>query len=948
VDDRVVPAPRTAPAVTGRSPFVGRDALLDLLGDRLARARGGAFAGVLLGGPAGIGKSRLVEHFTGSAVPAGEAPGLLLRGAGRRDDDGLVPLEAVRALVDLAGADPTAPPTRETRERLFGAVAEALLRAADEAGVVVVVLEDLQWADATSLALVPFLVRRLASAPVLLVGTYRDGHETTPALRDLLVSLDRTSAVTRHEVGPLGPEELRDLVAARLGRQPDPSTLEQVRRRSHGITLFAEELAATVDSGSDAVPTSLRDAFLDVLDRLGAGARELADLMAVAGVSVDHELLSRVAEVSEASLEKQVDELVDAGVLSVEPGTARYRFRHDLVHETVLSALRPSARRRLHVRLARALTERPDLVGPGRSVAAELVRHWRGAGDVGRELEVLLAAAASALRSGAYDEALLLDVQALDLLPSAPPEARDGVDLAALLERAGTSASLAGDHARSAELLARAAEQVPDRREWARIQVVLTTERWLAGDAAASARGAFAALELVGSAHPRERALLLAASAWARVSPSVPGTPLTATTEALRLVAGEADPDCRSTVLSSHGLALAHDGRVGEARAALDEAERLAEDVEDARVALRPALFRMVVAQRAGASREVVVLGREAGARADRMGVSGSLGQQVRAILVDALVEVGRWDEALEVIEDALMWTGTSVALSRFELARADVLVRRGRLDEARAHLDAAEGAVATTMTRRALVEAGLAWARGDVAGSRHHAARGLQLVGAASGFDEVGPLTWALVRAVVAGPRGDDEQATLTAALAGLELLGAQPSGRAWQRTVLAEAETDEVAALAAWRQALQEWRDLDHGPMVATACVRVGALLLDDAPAEAGELLAEAARLAEALGAAPLLAQVQELCARSGQVLLVPRPRDDGEEGPNLTARELEVLRLLVEGWANKRIAAELVISPRTVAVHVSRILDKLQVTSRGEAAAAARRLGLVGHPV
>ena len=940
------------------SPFVGRDDATDQLARALDRAHAGRFSSVFVSGPGGMGKSRLVGHFLDGRD---RRIGTLVSGACLDEGGDLTPFGAVeqvvRQLEDQALSLPDADVPAEHRIR---AIVEAIRLAARSKPVVVIVLEDLHWAGDTTLEFIRFAAHSLAREPVLFVGTHRDGRHLHPPLRRVLTSLARDPGCTRLDLGPLDTSAQRQLVAARAGGRVDDEIVDGLVERCGGITLFVEELAQAIGSGGrPAIPQRLRDVFVDRLGELGMGARELLDWAAVCGQQFPHELLALVAELPVPTLEKRIDELLDVGILVVSDHGRGYRFRHALLHETVRDELRPMTLRRLHGGCARVLQRRPDLTPGDALPSADLARRWSVARQAGPALRAYVLATSEATDRGAHGEAARLAAIACEWfrrLPAHEPGEGDFDEVDVLL-RAADCADRAGDHheaiRRGRQALAVAASDDDSRAEsW----ILVIRSSYLAGDiegAIEAAGGAVADLPADGS--PGLRARLLAVSAaFLPTEPSEAGPHLT--DEAVRLARRSGDPSALCDALCSHGLALARFGRPREARTALAEAERHATGLSDPRAILRPTVFRMLVMHGSGATHAVCDIGGDGFRRADDLGVARGVGREIRTILADCLVAVGRWDEAEQVVSDGLAWGDDGLAGTLLQLTRADLATLSGRFSQAERDLAAVSERVPRGHFRLSLAASELAWWRGDPMASRDHAADGLARAGLLADPDELGRLTLSLVRASrsvapvdVGIPPPEDVMDTLSRR-------AGHPVVDAWLATAAATLAADGTDAVDAWEGARTAWRGLDRPPMVALATWHAGMAHLGVGDrGTAGIRLSEAQAMAEEMGAVPLA--VEARAARSTAGLgpapdsSPPNPRHPAEPSVaglwpdaadtvpdhfDLTDREGEVLALVARGWTNKRIGEELVISPRTVSTHVSRILDKLGVATRGEAVA------------
>ncbi len=303
-------APRILPNV-----IVGRDEQLAALVETFEIVRRGRSTTVLLGGDAGVGKTTLVEAFCarlrGACVVRGQCVPL--------GGDGLAFAPIIGALRDLtqqlgdeavlkwagpgAGALGTLLPELgagagvadpdDNMLRLFEAVTE-ILECATESQPLVVVLEDMHWADASTRHLVAFVVRALTDAPVLLIATYRSDelHRRHP-LRPFLAELQRLSGVTSHVVPRLGSDGVAAMLAVLRADRPDSAFVEEVFRRSDGIPFFVEELAQTDCCD---LPEGLRDVLIVRFESLGPSAQAAVRLLAVAGYRAEHELVSRASD----------------------------------------------------------------------------------------------------------------------------------------------------------------------------------------------------------------------------------------------------------------------------------------------------------------------------------------------------------------------------------------------------------------------------------------------------------------------------------------------------------------------------------------------------------------------------------------------------------------------------------------------------------------------------
>jgi tetratricopeptide (TPR) repeat protein len=465
-----------------RPELIGRDEDLVALDAALEQARGGEPVTVLVAGEAGIGKTRLVEEFgerafaagarllTGACVDLGDAAmpyGALmdaLRG---------VPAEAFDALSDaarhaLAALVPEAAPDGDTDPATQAELFAALLRLLEHVGrqePLVLVIEDLHWADRSTQDLLKFLVRGLRQAAVLVVLTYR----TDEMVRDhpvpqLLTELRRAPRAHARVLGGLTREQLGRHLDTMAGRAVDAGTLDAIAARSEGNPFFAEELLAAQD-GAGPIPASVGDALLARLDRLPPTAQAVARVAAPLGHYVEHELLAAIADLPQSTLDQAVRACVTGHVLVVDEGGRGYRFRHALLQEVAACELLPGERARVHHRVAELLESRP--AGRGTAEAqrlAEIAHHRLQSDDSATALGAALRAARAAERVHALAEASRNYDAALRLWDRvAEPETIAQVDLAEVLDRAAECRWLGtGDAGGSAELLERALTELGD------------------------------------------------------------------------------------------------------------------------------------------------------------------------------------------------------------------------------------------------------------------------------------------------------------------------------------------------------------------------------------------------------------------------------------------------------------------------------------------------------
>jgi len=483
------------------SHFVGRIGELAELELAVREASAGRPTLVLLGGDSGVGKTRLVGELESRIAAAGETAALVLRGDGLAQADGELPyaplLGALRPLArahhpalealtsgsraQLATILPGLEDRRRRDERpdpsgqlrLFEAVLE-LIDLLSESAPVVLILEDMHWADRSTRTFVAFLARSLRQERVMLLLSYRTDelHRRHP-LRPLLSELERLERARRMELEPFDRQELGEALADILGAEPELPLVDRLFARSEGNPLYTEELLAAGLDGRGAAPQSLRDAFITRVERLSSDAQRAARAVAV-GRALDQPTISAVTELNREGLQLALREAV-AEQLLVPGADERFQFRHALLREALYDDLLPGERGELHLALARHL-EGTCSDGDERELerATTVASHYAAAGDQPAALRSTVAAALAAERVQAYGEAADLIERALQLWPRVPePEALIGLDYVDLLGRAARAHWVAGDRARGEVLIGEALRELDPVQDPARYAALL-------------------------------------------------------------------------------------------------------------------------------------------------------------------------------------------------------------------------------------------------------------------------------------------------------------------------------------------------------------------------------------------------------------------------------------------------------------------------------------------
>ena len=975
--NHAVTQPGLAPARD--RPFVGRAAELAVLDAALARAAGGEPTVALVSGEAGIGKTRLVLELAERAeaqdviallgtcvelsVPAPYLPvAQALRrvvhalpadrveeiAAARRADLGLLVPE-----LRLPGGDVRTLSPELARGRLFEGIFELLAGAARERPVLVLI-DDLQWADRSTLDVLRFLVRAVRDERLLLVLTCRSPSAVLPsAAREAFADIGRSPHAVLLELRGLETQAIAAQLAALLGQAPDRQVTASVARRSQGNPFYVEQLAGHLQSGEVALPEQLREALLASLVELPAEAVRALDVLALGGGGIPYDVLAEVAGIPGDDLDRALRPAVERRLVQVADGT--YAIGHALLHEALASRLLPGESRRLH----EALASRLETSGASPST---LAHHWAAAGVPTRAYPAAVEAGKAASASCAFPEAHDHYEAALALREQLPEEEGDAVvPHDELLALAAEAAAAAGrfdvSEPRFREAIAAAAGRPTEQR--ALLQLRLAFPLFRLGRVAESCESVRRAAELMRPLPASAvRANVFAGAALSLIVQQEDRSTRPMCEEALadaRAVGARAE---EGRALAALGLALFLDGEADEGIACLTRAWDIAREIGAEEDAARTALNLAWKLDDQGAAARVSLDGL---ARAREAGLDRAFGTLLRSSAIGRLVFAGRLAEAHALAAEPIppasdVWSEVGL------LARlAWVAGLTGDDDEARAALARARE-VAEPLppdhhlwgelgTVAALIELD----SGDAAAALDHVRDALERLGAmqATSLAElcaVGVRAAAELAARARALRLGDEATAAVREGRALAERGRSPGARQSREeqamlALLAAEEADlEGGAAMPWRDALAAVERVERVPDVAYASVRLAeALAVARAPAaEVRAAITDAIERTRTLGIPRLEARIVAL-ARACRVV----PHAAADEPPltrlGLTPRELEVLGHLAEGKTNRDIAADLVITAKTASHHVSSILAKLDVRTRGEAAAVARRLGI-----
>jgi DNA-binding CsgD family transcriptional regulator/tetratricopeptide (TPR) repeat protein len=986
----------------GSPTFVGRLEELQILEAARRRAADAEPAVVLVGGEAGVGKTRLAAELTarcatdqmrvlsGSCVPVGggalpyapivEILRTLLTDVGLgavRELVGPSWPELARLLPALGAPDPSGPPDHTAQARLFELLLGLLGRLGEQAPLVLVV-EDLHWADRSTRDLLAFLVRNLRRERLLLVVTYRNDEPGQERLGPYLAELDRHGPVQRIELPRLDQAETRAQLVGIRGAAPAVELVDAVFARSEGNPFFTEELLTVERADSRELPATLRDLLRGRVQALPEPAIQVLAVVAVAGRRVPHRLLAAVAGLDDETLVAALRGAVAKQLVVTRPGEDGYEFRHALLREVVEADLLPGERARVHAGYAQALAERPELAGALPAVAAaELATHWDAAGEFARALPARVAAGLAAENARAFAEADRHYQRALELWERVDdPDRVTGLDWVDLLARSAEAAALTGTTDRAIGLLERALARLDRAVEPVRAAVLLgqlADHRHTALDQAAALAAYAEAERLLATATPSaERARVLAGHAHVLQVAGRHQEAIPRLEEAVRVARQVGARAEEAEALVTLASCLTEPGELDRSIALHLEGRRLAEQVGDAETVLGTYITLAETLGLAGRNRDALDDAREGFQRAHQLGLERAIGSYVAGGLARQLLASGRWAECERFTAEVL--TADSWDAYDLHAIRGQLLARQGDFGAAHEQLDQARRvhrAADHDPTWQERIELAL-WEGNDQAASAA-VAEGLRwraALGSDRGLSQYTSPWYALMLRLAADQaeraaarRAADDLAEIrrraapVAAeldrLVSLEVSQARHPG-VLCNLLLAQAERSRVEGASdpeRWHVAAAAWERLERPFEAAYARFRhAEALLVGGTPRQQAEtVLREAHQTAVALGATPLRQEVELLAKRSRLRLKAPvgpatRPLAPSPAASlGLTRRETEVLALIAEGRTNRQIGETLFIAEKTASVHVSRILAKLGVTGRGEAAAIAHRLGL-----
>jgi DNA-binding CsgD family transcriptional regulator len=966
--------------------LVGRATELADLKAALEGASSGRGALVLVEGEAGIGKSRLIDEFTLAA----RVGGARVVAGGCLPFADAVPYAAFASILDdligplpVEGQTPTADAVG--RLRFFRSVTELVVAAAAD-DPVIVVIEDLHWADDSTGDLLLFLATAVRDARVLIVASRRTDTARSGGFAAALDEVVRAGHARRLMLAPLDRGEIGELIGQILGVGPSGGLLDRVTERADGNPFFAEELVAA--GGGSELPTTVGDVIRQRVARVEPATQELLRIAAVIGRRVSDRLLRAVAvdaaSAPSTALDAALRDALRHGLLV--KSADHYEFRHALGHEAIYDELLPGERAAIHERVATILDAHPEMTvgGTPAMVAAELANHWHAAGRIAETVVASVRAGRAADEAQAPIEAEIHYRRAIELWPRLPDAAAlTGMDRGSLLERAAEAASLAGSHHGAAVLADQLLAELDRDREPERHARALerrTRYLWYAGDVTTAKEATEAMRQEAPESVTLASVTRLCGIAYQLALELRYVEALALARDALRAAERVGGPAELAYALHVVGSLEGHLGRSDSSIARLHsslELSRAEHDPQRIGATWHNLLEAYVFA---GRPDDAVALGDEALGELEHLGLQRTYAALAAGQLALAEMAVGRWTSADERTQAVLAGDAQPYFTFPARLARLHLLVRQGRFDElaalvseragdelsydymagvgalwqaeaaiwtqewgpARAALGRVDGLTAATdeiilelrgaaLTIRLIADE---WARLQLTAAPVD--RATALAKADARIDQSAAFLERIERAT--GTSSAPFSRTLQLARAERSRLADEPPAQPWT-DLAAEVEADPyLLAYVQWREA---------------QALLAGSARQQRARVES--LVRGAASSAAGLGAAPLLAELADLARRARiEVDSADPDTDDPDDAVDparsgsdelaalgLTQREIEVLRLLGEGMSNREIGEALYISAKTASVHVTHILQKLNVSTRVQAAVAAHHL-------
>jgi DNA-binding CsgD family transcriptional regulator/tetratricopeptide (TPR) repeat protein len=996
-------------SVTGRSrkSLFGRDDEVGCLRNVLASAEHGEPQVAVVSGEVGIGKTTLVEEvvytadnltLSGHCLPV-ESEAMpfapitsslrdLLRGlpsATRTDLTQQWPQAFAEFLpFEYLDRDPHQPETAEFvqlsssgRARLFEWLLTVVTRLAAEQPVVWLI-EDVQWADRSTLDLISFLGRNLDAAPVTLILTLRtDELDRDHPVKRWLVELDRMATVTRVTLPRLSREATRAQLSACLPAAEGTARqalTDVIYEHSRGNPLFTEQLVSWAHDEKDRWPESLHDLVVSRLSMLPATSRSTLDAAAVLGRAFSLDLLALVLESDARSVERDLASALERQLIRPD-STADYSFAKPLIHEILEADLMPGERRRLHEAAANAksglLSSRADVEF---DLVGEIAHHWHMAQVDDKAFSAAVQAGLSAERMYALPEADRYFGRAAAMACAPDSTSYDDLtlDRLDLLLHTAQVAHLIGDGSRAVALIDQAAALAETPVRLAGVLERKGAYCFNTGRADEAEDAYRRALELLPDEPSVLRAdvmggLGLLAMAWSRLEEAED-----ACHEALTIARAVGARRAEVRALHALGVLTAYRGKLEEGIAYSRDAVAMAEELDAADELATAYIDLAHVLGLAGRFDDVAAVSQVGYAAMSRVGLARQDGSFLQANVAESLIKAGRWTEASELLAAARGSGARGIRAFPALEHEARLRVRRGDLDVAQDVLDQAHELFAEfdapSAWRRELHEVTselFVWS-GRQAQALVEVKEGLALIEQSDEERFAGMLVLIGAQAVadlLDSARSQHDKAAVGELEVEKDALstwaslvrrrassgGDQPLPEAEAVAMTTEAELVRCGTSRStseqWEAVAAQWESLGQPFPAAYAWWRAAESLvmskqLGHRPVTA---VRRAHQAATTLGARVLVAEIEHL-ARWGRIEFDAPPGELSDVKAatdlGLTEREQEVMAGLLAGQTNREIADSLFISVKTSSVHVSNILRKLGVQSREEAARVAHR--------
>ena len=924
------------------APLVGRSATLAEIRADLLHVGPGGTAAVFVIGESGVGKSRLLRE----AASAVRATGAAVLTGTCIDIGDASPLHPVLQALRRFDPDAAASDTEGGAGAFLDRVSHELRAVAGDRHLLLV-LDDLQWADRSTRQLLLYLLAGLGDVRLSVLAAVRaESLQGTHPLRRVLAELRRLRSVRVIDLAALDRDASLELVTAIAGAGVEPEDADRVYKRSGGNPFALEELARDLRDGRVELSDTLREVFLSRVDELPSHAHAVVQAVAAGVEPVEHGLLARVVPLPEDQLLQAVRAAVAHRLISGAPDG--YRLRHRLVAEVLEHQVLPAEQAALHRRYAEALE------AAGSTDHTRLAHHWQQAGESGRALPSVLAAARAAERLFGYAEAHRYWTLALELTGD------DAGERTELLAHAAESAHHCGEHLRALARL----EELATRPDGPGIcEIHLRRARYLAAAGrSATAETEYKLAVAVPDCTPREKASAAAYLAELLLHLGRYEDAGIRAREALELT-DQADGSTADLVRASAALGFSSafredpDAGLAVIRQAVEIADRSGhpDDIGCAYLHLAELL-----AGPLNSLEEGVLVARRGAQKLAALGMGRTYQTRLLAIAANGLFRVGQWAEADRVLTAAMCHRPSGADAVELLLSRCRLWVGFGDVEAANRDLDAVATLLAGGGARHVLpmltLRAGLAMWQGRHDEARAAVQRGLTET-RSDDLVLLGVLAWHGLRAE-AEAHASGEIRVDPGAVRRLKVVVdrlVRGVGRAAPpvRTVI-DGYLDLCAAEltrledrhdpAPWAKAADAWDKRKQPYPAAYSRLREAeaALHRKGGRAPAVAALRGAYATAQSMGARPLAAEIATVASRARVTLIhdddrLVRPKPvthPGHELGTLTGREREVLAAGAEGLTNKEIGVRLFISERTVGVHVGHIFDKLQVRTRVQA--------------